>query len=235
MADNSRILLISDLHFPYAHPDALDFILKLKERLQPTRVICGGDEIDYHSYSMHKSSPELWSPGHELEKAIGYVHTLHEMFPEMDILESNHSSLPFRKALEHGTPRRLLKNYQQILEVGDGWRWHDSLVLDLPNGNKCKVVHSASSNVLAASQLVGMSLIQFHFHSSFELRYWDAGYGLNFAITASSLVDDRSIAMAYNKLHAKRPITGVVYLENSMPYLIPMIKDENNRWIGTKI
>jgi hypothetical protein len=79
-----------------------------------------------------------------------------------------------------------------------------------------------------------MSLVQFLYHSSFELRYWDAGYGLNFAVTASSLVDDKSLAMSYNKLHSKRPILGAVFIENSLPHLIPMLRDENNRWIGTK-
>ena len=48
-------------------------------------------------------------------------------------------------------------------------------------------------------------------------------------------MDDKSLAMAYNKLHSKRPIMGAVFLENSLPVLIPMLRDEDNRWIGTKI
>ena len=153
----------------------------------------------------------------------------------MLLLESNHSSLAYRKAKHHGMPRHLLKSYNEVLGVpSDDWNWHDEIILELPNKQKCKFIHSASSNVLAASQLCGMSLVQFHHHSLFECRYWDAGYGLNFAITAGSLVDDKSLAFAYNKLHPKRPIVGAIFIENSQPYLIPMLRDNNNRWIGTK-
>lgn len=234
--DTSRILIIPDLHFPYCHPDSLDFLHKLKVTLNPTLVICGGDELDYHALSFHDSDPDLDSSGRELVLALGYIDTLHELFPKMMLLESNHGSLVYRKAKHHSMPKHLLKSYNDVLGVpSDDWSWHGEIILELPNGRKCKLVHSASSNVLAASQLCGMSLIQFHYHSSFELRYWDAGYGLNFAITASCLVDDKSLAMAYNKLHSKRPIMGAVFIENSLPHLIPMFRDENNRWIGTKI
>lgn len=47
--DNSRILVIPDLHMPYMHMDSLDFLNKLKHTLNPTRVICLGDELDYHA------------------------------------------------------------------------------------------------------------------------------------------------------------------------------------------
>lgn len=234
--DNSRILVIPDLHFPYCHPDSLDFLHKLKKKLEPTRIICGGDEIDYHAMSFHQADVDLDSAGKELALALGYIDTLHELFPKMQVLESNHGSLAYRKAKANGMPRHLLKSYNDVLGVPrNDWSWHGKIILTLPNGRSVCLVHSASSNVLAASQLMGMSLIQFHYHSMFELRYWDAGYGLNFAITASSLVDDDSLAMAYNKLHSKRPIMGAVFIENSMPHLIPMLRDENNRWIGTRI
>lgn len=234
--DNSRILVLPDLHFPYCHPDALDFLHKLKVILNPTRVICLGDEVDLHAISFHDKDPDLDNTGRELLLAMGYIDTLHELFPQMDLCESNHGSLFYRKAKHHGFPRHVIKSYNDVLGVPkDDWRWHGEIILELPNGRKCKFVHSVSGNVLASSQLCGMSLIQGHYHSSFELRYWDAGHGLNFACTAGSLVDDTSLAMAYNKLHAKRPIMGAVFIENSLPHLIPMLRDENNRWIGTKV
>lgn len=41
---NERILFISDLHAPYNHPDALDFLSDLNTKYKPTRVISLGDE-----------------------------------------------------------------------------------------------------------------------------------------------------------------------------------------------
>lgn len=234
--DNSRILVIPDLHFPYCHPDSLDFLHKIKKKLEPTRVICLGDELDYHAMSFHDSDPDLESSGRELVMGLGYIDTLHELFPKMDLLHSNHGSMAYRKAKHHGMPRHLLKSYNDVLGVSpDDWRWHESLIVVLPNGSKCKFIHGASSNVLAASQSIGMSLVQGHHHSLFECRYWDGGNGLHFAITSGCLIDDKSMAFAYNKLHKTRPIMGVTFIQNSEPQLIPMAVNEDNRWIGTKV
>lgn len=233
--DNARILVVPDLHFPYAHPDSLNFLYKIKNLLNPTRVICLGDELDYHAMSFHDSDPDLDSSGRELVLGLGYIDTLHEIFPKMDLLHSNHGSMGYRKAKHHGMPRHLLRSYNEVLGVPiDDWRWHVELILTLPNGNRCKFVHGISSNVLAASQQHGMSLVQGHHHSLFELRYWTAGHGLHFAVTSGCLIDDTSLAFAYNKLQVKRPLIGVTFIENSIPTLIPMLLDENGRWTGTK-
>lgn len=234
--DNSRILVIPDLHFPYCHPDSLDFLHKLKVKLEPTRIICLGDELDYHSMSFHDSDPDLDSSGRELILGLGYIDTLHELFPKMDLLHSNHGSMAYRRAKHHGIPRHLLKSYNEVLGVPtNDWNWHESLILTLPNGNECEFIHGISSNILAASQTRGRSLVQGHHHSQFELRYWTGGSGLHFAITGGCLIDDTSMAFAYNKLQIKRPIVGVIFIENSLPTLIPMALDKNNRWTGTKI
>lgn len=234
--DNSRILVIPDLHFPYCHMDALDFLHKLKKTLNPTRVICLGDELDFHSLSFHDSDADLDSSGKELVLSLGYIDTLHELFPKMDLLESNHGSMAYRKAKHHGMPRYLLKSYNEVLGVScDDWKWHDQLTITLPNGESVAFRHYFGSNVLLASQKMGMSVVQGHAHSSFELRYWQNHQGLHFGITSACLIDDKSLAFAYNKLQINRPIMGVTFIENSQPYLIPMAVDENNRWIGTKV
>ena len=233
--DNSRILVIPDLHFPYCHPDSLDFLYKIKNVMNPTRVICLGDELDFSSMSFHESNPDMLSPGHELALALGYIDTLHELFPKMQLLHSNHGSMAFRRAKHASMPVHLIKSYNDVLGVPkDDWSWHESIVVTLPNGNKCKFVHGVSSNILAASQSIGMSLVQGHHHSLFELRYWSNGHGLNFAVSSGCLIDDHSLAFAYNKLTQKRPMLGVTFIENSIPTLIPMLVNEDNRWIGTR-
>jgi hypothetical protein len=40
------------------------------------------------------------------------------MFPKMDLLDSNHGSLVYRRAFKHGIPRAYIKNYNDYLEVG---------------------------------------------------------------------------------------------------------------------
>ena len=44
--DNSRILVISDLHAPYNDPKALEFLQTLKDRYDFTRIILAGRQLD---------------------------------------------------------------------------------------------------------------------------------------------------------------------------------------------
>ena len=229
--DNTCVLVIPDLHFPYAHVDCLDFLSAVKKQFKPTRVILTGDELDYHAMSFHESDPDLDSSGIELMKALGYMETLFKIFPKADVLESNHGSMAYRKAKHHGVPRHLLKSYNEVLDAPKEWKWHHELIIKLPNGSRCKFLHGISANVLAASQSLGMSLIQGHHHSLFEIRYWDNGRHLNFGATAGCLIDDKSLAFAYNKLQIKRPILGALVILNSIPLLVPMRLDKNKRWI----
>lgn len=230
--DNSCILVIPDLHFPYCHVDALNFIASIYRRYKITRTICLGDELDHHALSFHDHDPDLDSSGVELVKAIGYIETLFNLCPDMDLLESNHGSMAYRKAKHHGMPRHLLKSYNEVLNVPVSWKWHDTLIITLPNGQKCKFVHGAGSNILAASQQSGMSIVQGHHHSLFEVRYWNNGLNLMFAVSSGCLIDDVSLAFAYNKLQIKRPLLGVTLIIDSLPFLIPMQLDENGRWNG---
>lgn len=230
--NNTVILIIPDLHFPYCHPDCLDFLSAIKKKFKPTRVILTGDELDYHAMSFHDSDPDLDSSGKELLKALGYIETLVGIFPKADVLESNHGSMKYRKAKHHGMPRHLLKSYNEVLNTPKEWKWHGELILKLPNGSRCKFTHGISANVLAASQASGMSLVQGHHHSLFEIRYWDNYDNLMFGATAGCLIDDQSLAFAYNKLQVKRPILGCLMIIDSVPTLIPMRLNKKKRWTG---
>lgn len=219
---NSRILFISDLHIPYHHPGTFDFLEDLKERYSPTRVICLGDELDKHALSFHDSDPDLDSAGPELEKALPHIARLHEMFPVMDLVDSNHGSMIYRKAKHHGLPRRYFKSYNEVLEVGSGWKWHMDLTLTLPDGQEVYVHHGKLSSAVRVSQTMGMSFVCGHFHEKFGVEYWANPKGLYWAMNTGCLIDDRSLAFAYNNANLKRPIVGTGLLIDGVPILEAM-------------
>ena len=128
MSKNNRILVISDMHIPYHHVDMIPFLKAIKKHLKPDRIVCIGDEIDGHSISFHNSDPDLLNPSHEFETSIEYLHELYKIFPRVDVLESNHGSLVYRKGKAHGLPRHVLKSYNEVLEAPRGWKWHMELV-----------------------------------------------------------------------------------------------------------
>lgn len=220
--DNSRILVISDLHAPYCHPNAIRFLKDLDDKYNFTRIISVGDEVDKCALSYHEKNPDLPSAGDELIAAKKIIAELHKLFPKMDILESNHGSLHLRKSMTAGIPRAYIKSYNDILEVGDGWVWHDDLTITLPNGQQCYFTHGKSANGLKLSQSYSMNCVQGHHHSEFNIGYWSNPNNLYWSMQVGCLVDNKSLAMAYNKLQLKRPIIGCGVIIDSKPLLETM-------------
>jgi predicted phosphodiesterase len=232
--DNSSVLVISDMHIPYQHPDAIEFLQYLKDKYQPTRVICTGDELDKHALSYHDSDPDLASAGDELKKSLPTIATLKEMFPVMDLIDSNHGSMVWRKAKTHGIPKHYIKSYNEVLGVDDGWRWHFDLTITLPNGQKCYFHHGKTSQVLRLSQQMGMCAVQGHYHETFGISYWGNPTGLYWGLQCGCLIDDKSLAFSYNNVNIKRPIIGTAVIINGQPILEPMVLDDNGRWLYRK-
>lgn len=226
------MLVISDLHAPYYHKDTIPFLKAIKELFKPDRVILTGDELDMHCISFHDSDPDLpFSPSSELEKAIEHLRPIYELFPKADVLESNHGSLVYRRAKHHGIPRHVLRDYRDILDAPKGWRWHSDLTIQLSDKSDCYFHHGKSSNGLKLSQSMGMNTVQGHSHSYFNIEYHANPNKLMWSMIVGCLIDDKSLAFAYNKLQMKRPLIGVGIILDGHPKLLPMILDSQGNWI----
>lgn len=220
--DNSRILFISDMHIPYHHPNTIPFLKSLKERYNPTRIICLGDELDKHALSFHDSDPDLMSAGDELAASLPVIAELKALFPKMDIIDSNHGSMIYRKAKHHGLPRRYIRSYNEVLGVDSDWVWHNELTITLPDGQQVYIHHGKSSDAIKTSQAMSMSHVCGHFHESFGVKYWANPNGLFWAMNGGCLINDKSFAFAYNNTNLKRPIIGTCLLVDGTPILEAM-------------
>ena len=232
MALNDRILVIGDLHAPYNHRDAINFLDAIRKEYKPTRIISIGDECDFHSTSFHSRDPDLSSAGDELVKAKSVLIPLFKMFPKMDILESNHGSLVMRQALDKGLSRAFFKGYREILGAPSGWNWHFDITLTLPTGMDCYFHHGKLKNPLKVSQSMGMSYVGGHFHEDMNISFWANPKQLNFAMQIGCLVDKDSLALAYARSNLKRPLLGSAMIIDGMPLLIPMVLDRHKGWNG---
>lgn len=229
---DKRILVISDLHIPYHHKDSFKFLSALKKEFNPTRVINIGDEVDNHGISFHNSDPDLMSPGDELLASQEACKELEKLFPKMDLVHSNHGSLSYRRAKAGGIPRHFLKDYNEVLGVGDGWKWHEEILVKISTKQDILFRHQFSANILKAAEQMGCSCVQGHYHSKFEIAYTSSPRSLNWGMTVGCLIDKKALAFEYNKLQVKRPILGVGLIEDGKPRLVPMLLDTNGRWSG---
>ena len=228
---NKSILIISDTHIPYHHKDLLPFLKAIKKKYKPDRVIHIGDEVDKHAMSMHDSDPDLPSAGDELKQSLPIIKELENLFPDMDVLDSNHGSLVYRRALKHGIPKAYLRHYNEFLEVGKGWKWHDDLTVDTLGG-PVYFCHGKVADVLKLAQSMGMSCVQGHYHSSYSIKYYGNSLGLYFGLQVGCLINKDSLAFRYNKTQGARPIIGLGMIIDGLPKLIPMVLNKNGKWIG---
>lgn len=231
-AKDRRILVISDMHMPYHHPDAFKFLKAVKKAFNPTRIINIGDEVDNHGISFHDSDPDLMSPGDELIAAQAGCKKLKNIFPEMDLVHSNHGSLSYRRGKSGGIPRHFLKDYNDVLLVDDGWKWHDEILINVHKQQDILFRHQFSASILKSAEQMGCSCVQGHYHSKFEISYTSSPRSLNWGMTVGCLVDSASLAFEYNKLQTKRPILGIGLIENGVPRLAPMYLDTKSKWVG---
>ena len=230
--DNSKILIISDMHIPYQHPDTVAFLRAIKKKYKPTRVICVGDEIDAHAMSFHDSDPDLPSAGDELQAAIKTLKPIYKIFPQMDLVDSNHGSMVYRKGKHHGIPRKYLREYGEVLEAPKDWKWHPTLTINLPNGQKMFVCHGMQKCGLKLAAAMGMCTVQGHYHTEFNIKYGSSPSQLFWSLQTGCLIDDEALAFHYNKVTPGRPIIGTGAVINGQPILIPMILDKKGRWNG---
>ena len=228
---HKTILVVSDMHLPYQHKDSIKFLKEIKKEFKPDTTISIGDLLDQHALSFHDSSPELYSAGHELDKAKEYVKELESVFPKLIEVDSNHSSMIYRRALKHGLPRAYLKDYGDFLETKK-WKWVDDLTLTMSNGQRCFFTHGRSADILKVSQTMGMSAVQGHYHTKFVISWWANPDNLFFGMNVGCLIDQKSMAFNYAKNFRTRFIIGCGIIIDGIPRLLPMVLNKKGDWIG---
>lgn len=228
--ENKTIMLFGDVHLPYHHEDAIDFLEAVKKKYKPTRVICMGDLIDNHAISYHETNPDLHSPLDELNLAITYMEDLYDLFPKLDILHGNHDKLPIRKSRTAGLPSRYIRNNHEVFGMPKGWKWYLEMNLTLPTGKNLWLRHNLKTSAIEVAKFHNTCFAQGHYHERFEC-IWEMTTNQDvFGITTGCLVDDKSLAMEYNKVNLRRPQLGCVIIKNGLPKLVPMELDGDNKW-----
>ena len=230
------ILCFGDLHSPYQHPDAIDFLKAIKEKYEPDRIINMGDELDNHAINLHMRDPDLPNHKHELDKARDFCQKLYHLFPVMEILDSNHGSLAIRVGKKAGLSSEVIRSPNEILQIPNGWTWHESIEFSYANteGDALKLHfrHQLKANYLSVGQRFGCCFIQAHYHTKLGVQYFQTPYGLRFAISTGCLIDNDSIAFVYNKANLEMPALGAAIIIGGTPNIQPMWLDKSNRWTG---
>ena len=236
-AKGKSCLVIGDLHIPFQHPDSFKFLAAIKKKYlnKNSLVFSIGDEVDGNQISMHDKDPDiLLSPSSELEKCIEIIHMkggLHELFPKMRILSSNHGDLVYRRAKKGGLPLHYLRELKDVYQTKQ-WSWHDEIMLSTRNGS-IYLCHGRSSSSGKLAGGLGCNTIQGHFHGKFGVQWYKGGSEYRWCCYTGCLIDESNLAFSYGRLSTTRPILGSVILTTEgHPVPLLMTLDKNNRWDG---
>jgi hypothetical protein len=123
LGPKKNFLVISDLHIPFQHKDAFEFLKAVAKKYKITEILCVGDLYDHHKGSYHES--EVDAPSAEEEYALSkmYAAELQSMFPKMVITVGNHDAIPVRKLKSAGLPVSMLTDMNKLYETKPTWTW----------------------------------------------------------------------------------------------------------------
>ena len=225
------VLTISDIHYPFAHRDHLDFLQEVNEKYSPDEVVCIGDECDFHAISDWDHSPNGFSPQHEYKAALKDMHKLYALFPRVKSCISNHTARPYRRAYKFGIPEEFLKSYRDLLEAPKGWAWANKWEIDgiiYEHGEKVggKFAHRVAATQNMQSTVIG------HLHSNAGVSYVANPKFLIFGMAVGCLLDNDTYAFAYGKHAREKPILGVGVVDKGIPMFVPMLLQSGGRWVG---
>jgi hypothetical protein len=226
-----RVLFIPDLHTPFHHPDAFDFLAECNRALSPSRIVCAGDEADQHALSQYESDPDGHSAGTEFELSREALSELARLFPVMALCDSNHMVRYLKKAFRAGIPSVYMKSYQAAYEAPPGWIWRDSWLID-----GVMYIHgegfSGKDGAYKACVQYRRPVVMGHLHSFAGVQYNNNGDTQIWGMNAGCLIDAQRYAFKYAKHVPHKPCIGVGLVDHGTPHWFPMRMDKHQRWIG---
>lgn len=219
---NNVVLAFGDSHFPYEHKDAFNFLEYIKKKYDPDRVIHMGDLFDIYSvssYPVDPDHPDTWDQ--EIRQARKKAERLAELFPEMDIMESNHDDRIYKKARLAGIPREALVSYRKIVGAPDGWTWHPDLSITVDSTREqLYFAHTKTGGSLNLAKDLNCTSFLGHAHSKFgATAFRPSKNKVIWGVDVGCLVSDKGAPYAYNKGDRGRPITGCCIVINGTPIM----------------
>lgn len=216
-----NILTISDLHCPWRHPDAVDFLRDLARQIKPDRVICIGDEIDAHAWSRFPRNPKSPGPAEEIRLAVRSLQDLYKLFPCVQVCHSNHTIRPYKRAAEIAIPEEFFRSIASVLEAPPGWTWHEWIEIEdvlFLHGEG----YTGQNGAVKAAQQHRSKVVMGHIHAWGGVTHLTGRFDRIWAMNVGCLIDIEAFAFEYGKNMAVRPTLGTGVILDGIPQFVPL-------------
>lgn len=206
------ILVFGDVHQPYEHPKAFDFICGVAEQWKPTKVVCVGDFWDFYAFSRFEKSPEGLSPTQEYKEAVKLSQKWYKRFPDVLYCKGNHCERIERRIYTAGIPAEHVKPLKEIMKMPKGWDIRDSHYLCDINFEHGHGNISGQYGAFNRAMQRRETTVCGHYHSGLCTIWQSSGKdGIAGAYTGC-LCDPSSLAMQYGNKAARRSALGCVII-----------------------
>ena len=214
----SRVLVIPDLHYPFAKEGHLEFLSDLYNKYECNSVVCTGDILDNHISSYHENSPSAMGASAELDKAVESVIALASIFPDMKVCIGNHDALPDRKAFTGGIAPRWIRTVKEVLIAAgapvEGWEFADHWDFD-----GVRYTHGTGRQAKARMVQDGISITQGHYHSRSSIEWLSNAQRTTFAMQLGCLIDSKEYAFHYGKAFADPFLNAGIVIDGKVPII----------------
>ena len=224
MDKEQRVLIVPDLHLPFARKEALHFCKDLYKEWNCNEVVFLGDIVDWHSISFHDKNPEMPGAVDEYKAALKQVARWYRAFPNAVVTIGNHDERIIRLSEKAGVPKQFVRDYREVWKTPN-WEWKDHHIIKTAS-NKLSDIYCyhgtgqggkyPSAN--AVTKML-MSVVMGHNHTAFGLKYFTNPNTRIFAMDCGSLIDDKQMAFAYGRHFKQRSTLGAAVIVDGVPYL----------------
>jgi predicted phosphodiesterase len=223
--ENRRILAFTDLHLPYQHPEAINFLYQVKKRFKPDRVVCTGDIVDGYNANQYLKDPNHDHTAHqELQAVLEEIELLGQVFPDMLLCMGNHDARHGSAATRAGLASHYLKPFKKVFGMPKGWKVSDTHTLTVGNNDRTKIMfkHYSGANSLTEAERAGVCYAQGHAHKKCNIQWSSNGKRLIWGMNIPSLISDTGCPYKYDKLSNHRPVRGCSMIIDGIPQIIPL-------------
>ena len=226
-----KVLAVGDLHAPFMHPDAVDFLYALNKKEKPDEIVFLGDIADQHALSRFTRDPTGYSMGHEFEAAALQLAPLYDVFPTARVCWGNHDTRVYDRAAEIGIPGSAIASMHALIGCPRAWRWADEWRIDgvtYEHGTNWsgRDAHVKAANAQMAPVVIG------HIHAHAGINYVSNKRHLFWGFNVGCLIDSKQYAFHYAKRNPARAIIGVGIIDRGVPRFHPMHLGRDGRWTG---
>ena len=220
----NKILVIPDIHFPFADWKAIKEMISFKNDFKPDLVVCLGDLLDQKAWSRWPKDPDDFSPEIEWIKSEEDVKRLHSYIPKMEIILGNHDMRTMSKAFEVNMPSSLIRQLHQVFDFKH-WNWHklgNVLKVNTKKGNTV-FIHGdeMGGTPIQKAKILGLNVVQGHTHKASLVYHCDFEKQI-YAMDCGCLADLKSKAMRYHVRSPLQYFKGFAYIEKGVPNIVPL-------------